>query len=90
MVTMGTHDYLMLGEDGRLTTVDLTGMVQRHQNAHIEARAELIGQAVDLFADPAFDIGETYDVAEAAMPGAMVNAAAYIGLILREVELGGE
>jgi hypothetical protein len=49
----------------------------------------VIDPAAALFADPAFDLEETYDVAEAALPGADVNAASYIGLVLREVELNG-
>jgi hypothetical protein len=52
-------------------------------------RADAIDAAAALFADPAFDLEKTYDVAEAAMPGADVNAASYIGLVLREVELNG-
>ena len=38
--------------------------------------------AAALFADPAFDLEENYDVAEAVMPGADVNAASDIGLVL--------
>ncbi len=59
------------------------------RHGHAAARADRIDQAAALFADPAFDLEETYAAAEAAMPGADVNAASYIGLVLREVELGG-
>ena len=59
------------------------------RKAAVGARADAIDPAAALFADPAFDLEETYDVAEAAMPGADVNAASYIGLVLREVELNG-
>jgi hypothetical protein len=62
---------------------------QAARSATVATRAEAIDQAAALFADPAFDLEETYDAAEAAMPGADVNAASYIGLILREVELNG-
>jgi hypothetical protein len=55
----------------------------------VAARADRIDQAAALFADPAFDLEESYDVAEAVLPGADVNAASYIGLVLREVELNG-
>jgi hypothetical protein len=55
----------------------------------VRKRADRIDQAAALFADSAFSLDETYDVAEAAMPGADVNAASYIGLVLREVELNG-
>jgi hypothetical protein len=80
--------YLML-VDSEVQAVDLGPMMRRHRAAHVEARADVIDPAAALFADPAFDLEETYDVAEAAMPGADVNAASYIGLVLREVELNG-
>lgn len=66
---------------------EVIGQVAR--KAGVEARADVIDPAAALFADPAFDLEKTYDVAEAAMPGADVNAASYIGLVLREVELNG-
>jgi hypothetical protein len=81
--------YLMLQPDGKVEAVDLGPMMRRHRAEVIGARADRIDPAAALFADPAFDLEKTYDVAEAAMPGADVNAASYIGLVLREVELGG-
>jgi hypothetical protein len=59
------------------------------RKADVKKRADVIDPAAALFADPAFDLEETYDAAEAALPGADVNAASYIGLVLREVELNG-
>jgi hypothetical protein len=81
--------YLMLYSAGEVQAVDLGPMMRRHRAAYVEARADVIDPAAALFADPAFDLEETYDVAEAALPGADVNAASYIGLVLREVELNG-
>jgi hypothetical protein len=80
--------YLML-VDSEVQAVDLGPMMRRHRAEVVEARADRIDPAAALFADPAFDLEETYDVAEAALPGADVNAASYIGLVLREVELNG-
>jgi hypothetical protein len=85
---MSDDTYLML-VDGEVQAVDLGPMMRRHRAAHVEARADVIDPAAALFADPAFDLEETYDVAEAALPSADVNAASYIGLVLREVELNG-
>src|SRR5438034_9626801 len=65
-----------------LAAAEVLGQVAR--KAAVGARADRIDQAAALFADPAFDLEETYGAAEAAMPGADVNAASYIGLILRE------
>jgi hypothetical protein len=59
------------------------------RKGRVKKRADAIDPAAALFAEPAFDLEKTYGVAEAAMPGADVNAASYIGLILREVELNG-
>jgi hypothetical protein len=89
MVAMGQHDYMMLGEDGRVVTVDLTAMVRRHQDAHIEARAALIDQAAALLGDETFSLEESYAAAEAAMPDGMVSSAAHIALTLAEVERYG-
>ena len=62
---------------------------QAARSGTVAARAERIDQAAALFADPAFDLEETYDVAEAAMPGADVNAASYIALVLGMIERNG-
>jgi hypothetical protein len=83
-----SDDTYMMLVDGEVREVDLGPMMRRHRAAHVEARADVIDPAA-LFADPAFDLEETYDAAEAALPGADVNAASYIGLVLREVELNG-
>ena len=87
-----------IGGDDPLAAVkwrarDLDGaaevLEQAAKSGTVAARADRIDPAAALFADPAFDLEKTYDVAEAAMPGADVNAASYIGLVLREVELNG-
>jgi hypothetical protein len=49
-----------------------------------------IDAAAELFADECFDPSETYDAAEAAgLPPGLADAAAYIGLTLRRIELDG-
>lgn len=85
---MSDDTYLMM-VDGEVRPVDLGPMLRRHRAGVVGARAGRIDPAAALFADPAFDLEATYDAAEAAMPGADVNAASYIGLIIREVELNG-
>jgi hypothetical protein len=60
-----------------------------HRGRVAGLRADAIDQVADLFGDPAFDPGQTYDAAEAwGMPGAAIDAAAHVAVALREIELG--
>jgi hypothetical protein len=72
-------DMHMMLIDGKVVQVDLGPMERRHRAAVVESRADRIDPAAALFADPAFDLEKTCDVAEAAMPSADVNAAATSG-----------
>lgn len=86
---MADDTYLMLGDDGAVTVADLSPMLRRHRGVVVAARAAVIEPAAALFADPAFDLAETYEAAEAALTAGEVNAASYIGLVIREAELSG-
>ena len=59
------------------------------RTGHVSVRADAIDQAASMFGDECFDIEETYDAAEAAMPGGMVDAAAHIALTLAEIQRYG-
>jgi hypothetical protein len=52
-------------------------------------RADAIDQAAAMLGDPVFSLDESYEAAEAAMPGPMVNAAGHIAVTLAEVERYG-
>jgi hypothetical protein len=81
--------YLML-VDGKVTAVDLGSVMRRHRAAHIKARADAIDQAADLLMDEAFDVGATWDAAEASgMPEGMIDSAGNVALILARIERGG-
>jgi hypothetical protein len=81
--------HMMLGADGKLTEVDMGPVLRRHRAGVIRHRADAIDQAADLLMDEAFTLDESYEAAEAAMPGPMVNAASYVALVLGEIERYG-
>jgi hypothetical protein len=80
--------YLML-VDGKVEAVDLGPMLRRHRGEVIRHRADAIDQAAAMLGDPAFSLDESYEAAEAAMPGPMVNSAGNVALVLAEVERYG-
>lgn len=86
--TVSDDTYLML-VDGEVQAVDLGPMMRRHRAAHVGARADAIDQAAAMLGDPVFSLDESYEAAEAAMPGPMVNAAGHIAVTLAEVERYG-
>jgi hypothetical protein len=75
--------------DGKVVHVDMGPVLRRHRAAHVKLRADAIDQAAAMLGDPAFSLDESYEAAEAAMPGPMVNAAGHIALTLAEVERCG-
>jgi hypothetical protein len=81
--------HLYLGPDGKVTEADMGPMLRRRRAEVIRHRADAIDQAASMFGDEAFDIEETYQAAEAAMPDGMVNSAAHVALALAEVERHG-
>lgn len=83
---MGAHDYMMLGEDGRITTVDLTGMLRRHRAAIVRARAAAMCEVVEALAVESIDIAELLDASGLDEPGR--DAACYLALSLKLAESG--
>jgi hypothetical protein len=68
---------------------EILGQVAREAGAR--ARAARLDEAAGLFADPAFNPLETGDAAAAAgLSEADIDAASYVALVLRKVELDGE
>ena len=53
----------------------------------VRRRADMLCQAVTLMG-PEFDLDETWEALEAAMPEADIEAAARMVLMLQEIELG--
>jgi hypothetical protein len=80
----------VVAEDDPLRVVKLRA--RQLCNPHYQAgqRAARLTDAVDLFADPAFDPYETGVAAKAAgLSDSDLDAATYVALVLRETELGG-
>jgi hypothetical protein len=80
--------HLML-VDGKVVHVDMGPVIERHRREVVRLRADAVGQAAAMLGDPAFSLEESYEAAEAAMPGPMVNAAGHIALTLAEAERYG-
>jgi hypothetical protein len=86
MVNMTDDTYLMLGEDDRVTAVDLGPMMRRHRAAHIKARADAIGEVADLAASQAFDLDEVCASGEARIGERGVDAALGVVWELMQIE----
>jgi hypothetical protein len=57
---------------------------------YVTAEADRLDEAAGLFADPAFDPGETWDQGAAAgLTEAELSAASYVAYVLRLIELDG-
>jgi hypothetical protein len=75
---------------GWMAPADVETPWERAQRLRVAGlRADAIGQAAAMLGDPAFSLEESYEAAEAAMPGPMVNAAGHVALTLAEAERYG-
>jgi hypothetical protein len=75
---------------GWMAPADVETPHERAQRIRVAGlRADAIDQAAAMLGDPVFSLDESYEAAEAAMPGPMVNAAGHIAVTLAEVERYG-